>query len=742
MIKFRGYGMMKERTGKTAIGFIAVFFCILAGLTALGSTVSVGGECDVEGDETIFGLQPIVCIDGRWEAKPSANSITPVDRIRLVPNIVKSDEECEIVDVWDTGFRLECNHSFNDIVKEKPANSNVVFRPAQEKFEAEVTYSELTLGMEFELGANSTQINVTEDTDHGHCRCFNPGGGDSCSDPYVCYTDSQQYTIEGYDSDDYYIGINLFNVSELKGETLSDANFTQKLYDGDYGGTDPRDDSLLYIAFCASDCTDPAADSDIEDFDKCGSFASFLSYTGGDDISGMSNNDWYSHSITSELQDAVDSLGTDDCLVVVNKYNWSLLSNNDASRFYGGSHGTSSNHPYITYDLGSTTTTTTTTSTTTTTTSPTTTIADVYVNESGDTMTGPLNMSTNDIQNVGTIDILTGFSCADCVEDSAVKDDLTLSSSASVAWAALTSYPTDCSSGQFVRGVGDTLTCYSDATNDDVDSSELDNLCSTDNKILKRVSGTWQCTDDQDTTLSQEQVEDYVGGMVDGNTETHIAVTYQDADGTLDFVVSDDWIDEAGDTLSGALNMDGNDITGIDELKSTGNMHIEANGGDGIVNISGTVRLHGKCKIEGEACEGDIAELMHSKASAEAGLSDEFESGDVVCISTDLRTIEYCDSAYDSEVLSVVNYDASQYLGVNAPYPVSLKGIVPVKVDCITPIKVGDLLVTSEKPGYAQNLKTQTPSSFEEVWDMMGSPFAKALESCDSGEAVIKAWLI
>lgn len=37
------------------------------------------------------------------------------------------------------------------------------------------------------------------------------------------------------------------------------------------------------------------------------------------------------------------------------------------------------------------------------------------------------------------------------------------------------------------------------------------------------------------TTLTQEQVEDYVGGMVTGNTETGITVEYQDSDGTLDF---------------------------------------------------------------------------------------------------------------------------------------------------------------------------------------------------------------
>jgi hypothetical protein len=39
------------------------------------------------------------------------------------------------------------------------------------------------------------------------------------------------------------------------------------------------------------------------------------------------------------------------------------------------------------------------------------------------------------------------------------------------------------------------------------------------------------------STLTNEEVQDIVGGMVTGNTETGITVTYQDGDGTLDFVV-------------------------------------------------------------------------------------------------------------------------------------------------------------------------------------------------------------
>ena len=53
-----------------------------------------------------------------------------------------------------------------------------------------------------------------------------------------------------------------------------------------------------------------------------------------------------------------------------------------------------------------------------------------------------------------------------------------------------------------------------------------------------------------DTTLSEEQVEDYVGGMLVG-TETHITVTYQDTTNDIDFVVSDDWYDSANDVIGG-----------------------------------------------------------------------------------------------------------------------------------------------------------------------------------------------
>lgn len=60
-----------------------------------------------------------------------------------------------------------------------------------------------------------------------------------------------------------------------------------------------------------------------------------------------------------------------------------------------------------------------------------------------------------------------------------------------------------------------------------------------DEITLSDGGGTVTITDDN-TQLSNEQVQDIVGGMVTGNTETLINVTYDDAANEFDFIVEDD----------------------------------------------------------------------------------------------------------------------------------------------------------------------------------------------------------
>jgi len=57
-------------------------------------------------------------------------------------------------------------------------------------------------------------------------------------------------------------------------------------------------------------------------------------------------------------------------------------------------------------------------------------------------------------------------------------------------------------------------------------------------------------------------------------------------------------------------------------------------------------------------------------------------------------------------------------------------------------IEAGDLLVSASTQGYAQSVQAVTPTSWQQVWNNLGSPFAKALEDCEQGTSVIRAWVM
>ena len=83
-------------------------------------------------------------------------------------------------------------------------------------------------------------------------------------------------------------------------------------------------------------------------------------------------------------------------------------------------------------------------------------------------------------------------------------------------------------------------------------------LQSTDAGVLSWVADT---DTDTNTQLTEEQVEDFVGTMVAGGTETNIAVTYTDGGdgaGVLNFVVADAFLINSGDdTMAGTLTAKG-----------------------------------------------------------------------------------------------------------------------------------------------------------------------------------------
>tara|TARA_R100000742_G_C4268440_1_gene86815 strand:+ start:14 stop:1237 length:1224 start_codon:yes stop_codon:yes gene_type:complete len=88
-------------------------------------------------------------------------------------------------------------------------------------------------------------------------------------------------------------------------------------------------------------------------------------------------------------------------------------------------------------------------------------------------------------------------------------------------------------------------------------------------------------------TLTDEQVQDKVGDMFTGNTETLIAATYQDADGTVDLVVDDD------------LSNYDNSSSGFTTTTGT----VTSAGGTGTINgltLTGTITSSGNLTLGGD----------------------------------------------------------------------------------------------------------------------------------------------
>lgn len=191
------------------------------------------------------------------------------------------------------------------------------------------------------------------------------------------------------------------------------------------------------------------------------------------------------------------------------------------------------------------------------------------------------------------------------------------------------------------------------------------------------------------------------------------------------------------------------------------NYGIRASGSDADIYAAGTCYdgTSGSCSLN------DIAEYVASRYSMENydcdmvklgeghwttencdwrdGAEPEFEIGDVVCLDPEFpKMITLCDEAYDHNILSVVNYNATMLFGTGKgrAYPLSLAGNIPVNVICDDPIIAGDLLVTADEPGYAMKLDLDDESLT--IRQVTGTVFAKATENCGSGRKTIRAWLI
>jgi hypothetical protein len=116
--------------------------------------------------------------------------------------------------------------------------------------------------------------------------------------------------------------------------------------------------------------------------------------------------------------------------------------------------------------------------------------------------------------------------------------------------------------------------------------------------------------------------------------------------------------------------------------------------------------------------------------------SDNLEAGDVVILDSNEETkVKKSNKPYDTMVIGVISTNPSMTMGVlednEGHPPVALLGKVPTKVTTENgPIKVGDNIVSSSKPGHGMKC--------DDFSKCQGAIIGKALQKLESGEGIIE----
>ena len=156
-------------------------------------------------------------------------------------------------------------------------------------------------------------------------------------------------------------------------------------------------------------------------------------------------------------------------------------------------------------------------------------------------------------------------------------------------------------------------------------------------------------------TLTNEQVQDIVGGMLSGNTESGITVTYQDGDGTIDFSVASQTDNNFTTTLKNKL----------DGIAAGAQVNVATNLSKSTTTTTNVIASSTGTNVTLNEATGSAAGLMstthHNKLDGiESGATADQSASEIL---TAIKTVDGASSGLDADLLD--GSHGSAYLDYN-----------------------------------------------------------------------------
>ena len=191
------------------------------------------------------------------------------------------------------------------------------------------------------------------------------------------------------------------------------------------------------------------------------------------------------------------------------------------------------------------------------------------------------------------------------------------------------------------------------------------------------------------------------------------------------------WEGSAGQLFSVSNSLSGtifsvNDVSGIPsiEVDDDGTIRLAEFAGNVLVGYS-TDQNTGKLQVNG-VLTGVASSAKYADLAEKYSTDSDYDAGTVLVFGGSAEVTE-CNKSDDTRVAGVISTDPAYMMNSEAKGQyVALTGRVPCKV--IGPAQKGDLIVTSNIPGYA------TANNNARAGTILG----KAIESCDLGQHTIE----